>query len=63
MIFWILFHRAYMKMRHFAKLAEVIFSCYGWSDVRRINLVRSSKQMKPETRDLEYGIHYFRYRP
>ncbi|WP_321807253.1 putative type VI secretion system effector [Burkholderia sp. BCC1993] len=63
MIFWILFHRAYMKMRHFAKLAEVIFSCYGWGDVRRINLVRSSKQMKPETRDLEYGIHYFRYRP
>ncbi|MBU9132007.1 hypothetical protein KTD17_03240 [Burkholderia multivorans] len=62
-IFWVLFHRAYLKMKHFARLAEVIFACYGWSDVRRINLVRSSKQMKPETRDLEYGIHYFRYRP
>ncbi|GBH24821.1 putative type VI secretion system effector [Burkholderia vietnamiensis] len=60
--FWILFHRAYLKMRHFAKLAEVIFSCYGWSDVRRIDLVHSSKQMKPESRDIEYGIHYFRYR-
>ena len=63
MIFWMLFHRAYLKMRHFAKLAEVIFSCYGWSDVRRINLVRSSMQMKPENRDIDYGIHYFRYRP
>ncbi|MBR8236496.1 hypothetical protein K6W26_12935 [Burkholderia sp. AU42008] len=61
-VFWILFHRAYLKMKHFARLAEVIFSCYGWSDVRRINLVRSSKQMRPENRDLEYGIHYFRYR-
>ncbi|VWB35705.1 putative type VI secretion system effector [Burkholderia lata] len=63
MIFWILFHRAYLKMRHFARLAEIIFSCYGWNDVRRINLVRSSKQMKLEKRDIEYGIHYFRYRP
>ncbi|TPQ32312.1 hypothetical protein C2U71_30295 [Burkholderia ubonensis] len=63
LIFWILFHRAYLKMRHFAKLAEVIFACYGWSDVRGISLVRSSKQMRPEHRDLDYGIHYFRYRP
>ncbi|KVV57907.1 hypothetical protein WT27_23530 [Burkholderia territorii] len=62
-VFWILFHRVYIKMRHFARLAEVIFSCYGWRDVGRINLVRSSKQMKPQNRDLEYGIHYFRYRP
>ncbi|WP_321807254.1 putative type VI secretion system effector [Burkholderia sp. BCC1993] len=63
LVFWILFHRAYLKMKRFARLAEVIFSCYGWSDVRGINLVRSSKQMKPEKRDLDYGIHYFRYRP
>ncbi|KVL59751.1 hypothetical protein WS99_02695 [Burkholderia territorii] len=63
LIFWILFHRAYLKMRHFARLAEVIFSCYGWGDVRRINLVRSSKRMRPEHRDVDYGIHYFRYRP
>ena len=62
LIFWILFYRAYLKMKRFAKLAEVIFSCYGWSDVRRINLVRSSKQMRSENPDLEYGIHYFRYR-
>ncbi|MCA8203019.1 hypothetical protein LGM71_18340 [Burkholderia sp. AU33545] len=62
-VFWILFHRAYLKMRHFAKLAEVIFSCYGWRDVREISLIHSSKQMKPENRDLDYGIHYFRYRP
>ncbi|AKM03760.1 putative type VI secretion system effector [Burkholderia pyrrocinia] len=63
LIFWVLFHRAYLKMKRFARLAEIIFSCYGWSDVRGINLVRSSKQMKPEKRDLEYGIHYFHYRP
>ncbi|HDR9154167.1 TPA: hypothetical protein QDB05_000608 [Burkholderia vietnamiensis] len=62
-VFWILFHRAYLKMKHFARLAEVIFSCYGWADVRRINLLRSSKQVKPESRDVEYGIHYFCYRP
>ncbi|QTO43625.1 putative type VI secretion system effector [Burkholderia latens] len=62
-IFWVLFYRAYLKMKHFARLAEVIFSCYGWGDVRRINLVRSSKQLKPGNRDLEYGIHYFYYRP
>ncbi|KVL48928.1 putative type VI secretion system effector [Burkholderia territorii] len=63
MIFWILFYRAYRRMKRFAKLAEVIFSCYGWGDVRRINLVRSSKRMRAEHRDVDYGINYFRYRP
>ncbi|MCA8203020.1 hypothetical protein LGM71_18345 [Burkholderia sp. AU33545] len=63
LIFWILFYRAYLKMKRFAKLAEVIFSCYGWRDVRKISLIHSSKEMKPENRDLDYGIHYFRYRP
>lgn len=63
LLFWILFHRAYLKMRHFSRLAEVIFSCYGWRDVREIDLVRSSKQMKQGNRDIEYGTHYFRYRP
>ncbi|WP_438820315.1 putative type VI secretion system effector [Burkholderia lata] len=63
LIFWILFHRAYLKMRHFGRLAEVIFSGYEWSDVSKINLVRASKQVKPERRDFDYGVHYFRYRP
>lgn len=28
-VFWILFHRAYLKMSRFAKVAEMVFSCYG----------------------------------
>jgi magnesium-transporting ATPase (P-type) len=64
LIFWILFHRAYLKMAHFAKLAEVIFSCYGWSDVRKIDLARASKGAKPANPEPgEFGIHYFRYQP
>nr|WP_254613770.1 putative type VI secretion system effector [Burkholderia lata] len=63
LVFWILFYRAYLKMKHFARLAEVIFSCYGWNDIRKINLVRSSKLVRPKNPDPEYGIHYFGYRP
>ncbi|HKU24635.1 MAG TPA: putative type VI secretion system effector [Candidatus Sulfotelmatobacter sp.] len=64
LMFWILFHRAYLKMSHFAKLAEVIFSCYGWCDVRRIDLARASKAVKPANADpTEFGVHYFRYQP
>lgn len=63
-IFWFLFHRAYLRMAHFAKMAEVIFSSYGWSDVRRIDLIHASKGPIPANEDPdEFGIHYFRYQP
>lgn len=64
LVFWILFHRAYLKMAHFAKLAEVIFSSYGWSDVRKIDLARASKGKNPMNIDPgEFGVHYFCYQP
>ncbi len=62
--FWIFFHRAYLKMAHFSRLAEMIFSSYGWSDVRHIDLARASKVATPAHADpAEYGVHYFRYQP
>lgn len=61
-VFWLLFHRTYLKMAHLGKLAEDIFSCYGWSDVRRIDLVRASKALIPENaKPGEFGVYYFRY--
>ena len=61
-LFWFLFHRAYRKMAPFARLAEVVFSIYGWKDVRQIDLVRASKGKIPANADAdEFGIHYFRY--
>lgn len=62
MIFWILFHRAYLKMARFAKMAEIVFSCYGWRDVRNIDLSRTSKRARPANADpSEFGVHYFCY--
>lgn len=63
-LFWFLFHRAYLKTAHVAKLAEVIFSSYGWSDVRRIDLIRASKSARRTHEDpSEFGVRYFRYQP
>lgn len=62
--FWLLFHRAYLKMANFSRLAEVIFSSYGWSDVRQIDLVRASKGALPVNANREdFGVYYFRYQP
>lgn len=63
-IFWLLFHRTYLKMAHLGRLAENIFSCYGWRDVGRIDLARASKAARPANADpREFGVHYFRYQP
>ncbi|MBN3725186.1 putative type VI secretion system effector [Burkholderia sp. Ac-20379] len=62
LVFGILFYRAYLKMRRFARLAELIFAGYGWPGVRNIDLVRASKQDRPDKRDADYGVNHFRYR-
>lgn len=64
LVFWILFHRAYLKMRSFAVMAEILFSCYGWRDVSKIDLIRASKGVMPKNaKPDEFGIYYFRYCP
>ncbi len=61
---WLLFHRAYLKLAHLGRLAEAIFSCYGWHDVSRIDLARASKSATPaNAKRGEYGVYYFCYNP
>jgi hypothetical protein len=63
LVFWGLFYISYRKLRGFAELAEQIFTCYGWQNVKRINLVKSSRKAKAEKTVDEYGLHYFLYNP
>lgn len=61
--FWGLFYISYRKLVRFSYLAEAIFSCYGWTNEKKIDLVKSSKGVKPSRIAAEYGLHYFLYDP
>jgi len=68
LLFWFFFHRAYLKMKGFGLLSEAIFLCYGWPDVRTIDLSLTSKGLRPEPvesdpKGLQYRSQYFCYRP
>jgi hypothetical protein len=62
-LFWGLFYISYRKLRGFSLLAEEIFKCYGWSNVEKINLGKSSRKHRPENTLERYGLYYFRYNP
>ena len=61
--FFGLFYISYRKLVRFSYLAEAIFSCYGWLNEKSIDLVKSSKGVKPSRIAAEYGLHYFLYDP
>ncbi|WP_167056683.1 putative type VI secretion system effector [Burkholderia sp. Ax-1719] len=63
LIFFGLFYISYRKLRGFSLLAEEIFKCYGWSNVEKINLGKSSRKHRPENTLERYGLYYFRYNP
>ncbi|MBB4515700.1 putative type VI secretion system effector [Paraburkholderia fungorum] len=63
LMFWGLFYISYRKLIRFSYLAEAIFSCYGWANEKSIDLIKSSKGVKPTRIAAEYGLHYFIYDP
>jgi hypothetical protein len=60
-VFGFLAWRAARKTDGFARIAETIFSSFGWSNVGRINLRKTSKALRRDGDGRDYGLRYFRY--
>ncbi|MEX3958337.1 putative type VI secretion system effector [Trinickia sp. EG282A] len=57
-----IFYRTGRKLMSFAHLAETIFRAYGWPDVEKIDLRKTSRENRRENKLPNYGNYYFRYK-
>lgn len=62
LVFGFLAWRGGRKTEGFARLAETIFSGFGWRDASSINLRETSRALRREGDGRDYGTLYFRYR-
>lgn len=60
-VFGFLAWRAARKTEGFARIAETIFSGFGWRNAGRINLRKTSKALRRDGDGRDYGLRYFRY--
>jgi hypothetical protein len=65
--FWMVFSgiialRVSWKLRGFAKMAELIFSTFGWNNVKKIDLRKFSRQNRQGDTSAKFGNLYFRYK-
>jgi len=49
------------KMMGFVRLAEGVFQCFGWTDVKNIDLPAITKKSKQPNDPEVLGVLYFRY--
>jgi uncharacterized membrane protein len=54
--------RVSWKLRGFVRMAEFIFSTFGWSNVRKIDLRKFSRQNRQGDTSAKFGNFYFRYK-
>nr|WP_314541766.1 putative type VI secretion system effector [uncultured Massilia sp.] len=54
--------RVSRKLMAFVRIAEVIFETFGWTDVKNIDLRKTSRQNRRENKLSNFGNLYFRYK-
>lgn len=62
-IFGVVAFRIARKFMGFVRLAEAIFTCFGWKDVKNIDLPALTKRTKGPNDPGPLGVLYFRYQP
>ncbi len=60
-VFGFLAWRAGRKTEAFARMAEMVFKGFGWSNPTQINLRAISKAKRRQGDGRDYGVRYFRY--
>lgn len=61
LVFGFLAWRGGRKTEGFAKVAETIFSGFGWENPSRINLRKTSRQQRRKGDGRDYGLYVFRH--
>ena len=54
--------RVSLKLMPFVEIAEIIFKTFGWSDIKNIDLRKTSKENRRENTLPNFGTFYFRYK-
>lgn len=65
--FWLLISgimafRISRKFMGFVRIAETIFTTFGWSDIENIDLRKTSREERRENKLPNFGVLYFRYK-
>ncbi|MEM5423030.1 putative type VI secretion system effector [Paraburkholderia ferrariae] len=54
--------RVSWKLMGFVRMAELIFSIFGWEDVKNIDLRKTSRENRKGEKSAKFGNLYFRYK-